>query len=489
MGWSPTRNLTFVRSNLNTHSPPPAAKPRPRRWLLIACLIGWTGLAAAAVAWLISDAANLGNAVIRVGAEEPKAWSARVRETVTLARLNFPWALAWLFLAPYALWVGARFSFDSARWVSRLAVLLVAGAAFVGGSQWLSKRLVAGQRMVVMLKYTNDTFSGKVTSPDGPLGEATVRARSTNVVITNRFTQVMVSDEARRTGSQAEFEFAASGMLPELGTNLPGMFSQHFWQDLSSTRPARASRWSAVLDGFAFVALVGLAHAGVFHRRYREREQQAAVLESQLNQARLSALQAQLQPHFLFNTLNGIATLLRRDPATAGEMLQSVSDLLRIALSTSDRQEVSLREELAFLDRYLAIQQMRFGDRLKVVQEIQLATLECLVPALLLQPLVENAIRHGLEPAGRAGHLRLTAAREGVWLLLKVEDDGVGFSDDPEREGSGVGLANVRERLATLHGDAHEFRLEARPAGGVAVVVRLPARSELESAQPREAAK
>jgi sensor histidine kinase YesM len=143
-----------------------------------------------------------------------------------------------------------------------------------------------------------------------------------------------------------------------------------------------------------------LAHAGVFYRRYREREQQASLLESRLNQAQLRALQAQLQPHFLFNTLNGIATLVRRDPATAEEMLLSLSELLRIALSSSHRQEIPLREELDFLDRYLAIQRMRFGDRLQVSEEIEASAMDCLVPALLLQPLVENAIRHGLEPSG-----------------------------------------------------------------------------------------
>ena len=182
----------------------------------------------------------------------------------------------------------------------------------------------------------------------------------------------------------------------------------------------RPRRTSAALDGFAYIALIGLAHAGVFYRRYREREQQAAVLESRLNQARLRALQAQLQPHFLFNTLNGIATLVRRDPATAEEMLLSLSDLLRIALSSSHRQEIPLREELDFLDRYLAIQRMRFGDRLRVTEEIETSAMDCLVPALLLQPLVENAIRHGLEPSGKLGELRIERLRPDV-LFLDVQ--------------------------------------------------------------------
>jgi sensor histidine kinase YesM len=231
------------------------------------------------------------------------------------------------------------------------------------------------------------------------------------------------------------------------------------------------------LDGFAYIALIGLAHAGVFHRRYREREQQATLLASRLNEARLHALQAQLQPHFLFNTLNGIATLLRRDPAKAEDMLLSLSELLRIALNSSQRQEIPLREEMDFLGRYLAIQKMRFGDRIEVVEEIEPTAMDCLVPALLLQPLVENAIRHGLEPSVRQGLLRITGSRDGEWLRLTVEDNGVGLEPGVSNC-TGVGLANARERLATLHGAAHEFELVEREQGGVAVKIKLPARTE-----------
>jgi sensor histidine kinase YesM len=244
-------------------------------------------------------------------------------------------------------------------------------------------------------------------------------------------------------------------------------------------------RWSAALDGLAYVALIGLAHAGVFHRRYREREQQAALLASRLNEARLHALQAQLQPHFLFNSLNGIATLLRRDPAKAEEMLLSLSELLRVALSSSHRQEIPLREEMDFLGRYLEIQRMRFGDRLQVSEEIDASATDCLVPALLLQPLVENAIRHGLEPSGRPGLLRIAALRKGAWLQITVEDNGVGLPPG-ESLNAGVGLANVRERLATLHGAAQAFDITQRPAGGVVVSIKLPARTEVEAAPRKE---
>ena len=463
---------------MNLKTDTSAATPRSRRWLVAVFFLGWTVLAALAVGWLISNAASSGNTVIRVGPEEAKAWGARWRETVALARLNFPWGLAWFFLTPYVLWIGVRHSFEAAYWRSRLPVLLAAGAGFIWASQWLSERLVAGQAMIVMVKYTADTSIEKAYAPTDPRGEPRPLDRVTNHLVTNRVTRVMISGEAAHPTNRASRELDTREILSDWATNLPHLLAGGMDGDLPPAGPMRKARWSAVLDALAYVALIGLAHAGVFHRRYREREQQAALLEGRLNQARLRALQAQLQPHFLFNTLNGIATLLRRDPATAGEMLHSLSELLRIALSSSDRQEIPLREELDFLGRYLAIQRMRFGDRLQVSEEIDASAMDCLVPALVLQPLVENAIRHGFEPSGQPGKLRIAAARDGEWLKLTVADDGVGLAaGDRDREGAGVGLANVRERLATLHAGAHEFVIAERPEGGVVVNIRLPART------------
>ena len=405
-----------------------AAPLRSRRWLLALLFLGWTAFAAIAVTWLLGLAAEAGNTVIRLGPEEAKSWGVRMRETLALARLNFPWAMAWFFLTPYAVWVGVRYSFEVPRWRTRLPVLLAAGTAFVCASQWLSQRLVAGQAMIVMVKYTADATMQRLAASGENLAESWPRNPAASHLATNRITKVMISGEHVTPTNQTDLEIATAGLLAGLDKNLPHLLAAHAVKDLPSPRPLRSNRGSAVLDALAFVALIGLAHAGVFHRRYRERDQQAALLESRLNQARLRALQAQLQPHFLFNSLNGIATLLRRDPATAGEMLVSLSELLRIALSTSDRQEIPLREELDFLGRYLAIQRMRFGDRLEVSQHVDPAALDCLVPALLLQPLVENAIRHGLEPSGQPGHLRIAAARHGASLQLTVEDDGIGLT-------------------------------------------------------------
>jgi signal transduction histidine kinase len=447
-----------------------------RRWLVAVFFISWTALAAVAVWWLINDAAKSENTVIRVSPGEVKAWSVRMHESVALARLNFPWALAWVVLAPYVLWIGARFSFEAAFWRRRLPVLLATGIAFIWASQWLSRHLSAGQAMIVVVNYSTDASVKKIEPPAGVVDESLSlfsRVAVTNRFVTNRITKVMISGGTGRTN----WELTANDILSGLPTNLPHVLGGGGSGFLPPPRPFRTGRWSGALDGFAYVALIGLAHAGVFYRRYREREQQAALLESRLNQARLRALQTQLQPHFLFNTLNGIATLLRRDPAKAEEMLLSLSDLLRISLSSSHRQEIPLREEMDFLGRYLAIQRMRFGDRLRVTEEIEPSAMDCLVPALLLQPLVENAIRHGLEPSGKPGELRIAGARDEEWLRMTVEDDGVGLPPG-DKNRAGVGLANVRERLAALYGGAHEFSIAERPEGGVVVNIKLPARIE-----------
>jgi len=429
--------------------------------------------------WMINDTGKAQNTLIQVGPDVAKPWTVRLRETAALARINSPWALAWILLAPYALWIGIRFSFEISQWRSRLAMLLVAGVSFIAASQWLSERLGSGHAMIVMLSYSAEATVEKSPSPGRHLEDSMPTGAAPARVATNHIARVTVSSSAASSAQDASWEVATDEILSGLPTNLPPIVADRL-VDLPRRVPPRTVRWSAALDGLAYIALIGLAHAGVFHRRYREREQQAVALASRLNEARLHALQAQLQPHFLFNTLNGIATLLRRDPAKAEDMLLSLSDLLRIALNSSARQEIPLREEMDFLGRYLAIQKMRFGDRIEVVEEMEPAAMDCLVPALLLQPLVENAIRHGLEPSGQPGKLRITGSREGHWLRLAVEDNGVGLpSGDSHR--AGVGLANVRERLTTLHGAAHEFSIANRPEGGVVVSIRLPIRMPVES--------
>jgi hypothetical protein len=224
--------------------------------------------------------------------------------------------------------------------------------------------------------------------------------------------------------------------------------------------------------------IVCLAHALAHHRRSEERQRRAVQLEARLSEARLQALQMQLQPHFLFNTLNAIATLVHKDPRAADEMITNLGELLRAALDGSAQQEVPLRRELDFLTRYLDIQQARFGDRLRVEQELDAAALDARVPTLILQPLVENAIRHGIEPRAQAGVVGISARCEGGKLRLAVRDSGAGLGAaklTSEREG--IGLANTRARLEALYGAEARLLLRNGAEGGFSVELEIPFRT------------
>ena len=205
---------------------------------------------------------------------------------------------------------------------------------------------------------------------------------------------------------------------------------------------------------------------------------QAAQLTAQLSEARLSALQMQLNPHFLFNTLNTITVLVRdADMASASRMLELLSDVLRQVLRTDTLHETPLAQELEFLSRYLAIEQVRFSDRLRTHIHIDAEVSNALVPVFLLQPLVENAIRHGIAARADAGLLEIMARREKEQLILTVRDDGsqLRFSHQERavlREG--IGLTNTRARLRTLYGDAAALETRFEEQGGFVATVRLP---------------
>jgi two-component system, LytTR family, sensor kinase len=218
--------------------------------------------------------------------------------------------------------------------------------------------------------------------------------------------------------------------------------------------------------------IAAVAHGIRYYQKYHERELRTTQLEARLAEAQLQVLRMQLHPHFLFNALNTIAALMRKDVDAAEKMLARLGDLLRLALSSSGAQEVPLKEELAFLKSYLEIEKIRFRNRLLIEIDAEGEVLDALVPNLILQPLVENAIRHGLAQRVEPGTLRITAHREGTGLLLSVEDDGPGLSAFTDREG--IGLGNTRARLAQLFGNAHRFLLEAAPGGGLVVRLTIP---------------
>ncbi|MBZ5594167.1 MAG: histidine kinase [Acidobacteriia bacterium] len=229
-----------------------------------------------------------------------------------------------------------------------------------------------------------------------------------------------------------------------------------------------------------YFTLLGIQYGFRYYRKYQEREREALRLElhaselqSQLAQAQLNALKMQLQPHFLFNTLNAIMVLVRQQKGRqAEEMLSRLSDLLRCVLEDVDAQEVPLRRELEYLKLYLSIEQVRFQDRLQVEISADAAILDAAVPHMGLQPIVENAIRHGIGRSSAAGKIQIKACRVNETLEVKVRDDGPGLP--PVLQSRGIGLANTRARLQQLYGDAAHLAVENGETGGAVATMVLP---------------
>jgi signal transduction histidine kinase len=213
--------------------------------------------------------------------------------------------------------------------------------------------------------------------------------------------------------------------------------------------------------------IVAVSQAVNYFRKYQERE-------FRLAQAQLQVLRMQLHPHFLFNTLNAIAELVHSDPKAADRCIVSVSELLRFSLESHRTQEVTLKEEIDFLEKYIEIQQMLMRDRLRVRLNVEPETLDASVPNMLLQPLVENAIKHGLSPRAEGGNIEVYARRLDGKLYVEITDDGLGMQE--EQNGHGVGLVNTRERLKHLYGHAHSFNLSSFPGRGVTIRISLPFR-------------
>lgn len=232
-------------------------------------------------------------------------------------------------------------------------------------------------------------------------------------------------------------------------------------------------------------AVVGVGHAIDYYSKYRERELRASQLEARLAQAQLEVLKMQLHPHFLFNTLHAISALMHRDVEAADRMLARLSELLRLTIENTGVEEVPLKQELDFLQRYLEIEQTRFGERLAVRMEIESKTLDAQVPNLILQPLVENAVRHGIAPRSSPGSIEIRARQRDGSLVLEVSDDGPGLADSngnaPKR---GVGLANTRARLEQLWGERAQFHLTSPPGKGVTVQVIIPFHTDANEAPP-----
>ncbi|MCX6132522.1 MAG: histidine kinase [Ignavibacteriales bacterium] len=222
-------------------------------------------------------------------------------------------------------------------------------------------------------------------------------------------------------------------------------------------------------------AILGIGYGREYYRKFREREVRAAQLKTQLTQAQLQSLKMQLHPHFLFNTFNTISSLMHKNVDDADRVLARLGDLLRYSLHNVGVQEVALREEIDFLQRYLEIEQTRFGDRLRVKINIDADVLDCKVPNLILQPLVENAIRYAVAPRASGGSIEISARQVIGSLRISVLDDGPGLiMEDGLPVHEGVGLRNSRERLEQLYGENHRFMLSNRSPKGLEVAMVIP---------------
>jgi signal transduction histidine kinase len=223
-------------------------------------------------------------------------------------------------------------------------------------------------------------------------------------------------------------------------------------------------------------AFLGVAHAINYYQMYQSRELRSSQLEARLAQTQLQLLKMELHPHFLFNTLHSISALIHTDAERADRMLVRLGDLLRLTLENSGTQEVCLRQELDFIQTYLEIEQVRFGSRLSVQRQIDPEVLGARVPYLLLQPLVENAIRHGIAPCPGPGEVGIGARRVGKMLWLQVWDTGPGLTNGKRHWPckAGIGLTNTRARLQQLYGEGHAFQLRNANTGGLVVTIEVP---------------
>ena len=223
----------------------------------------------------------------------------------------------------------------------------------------------------------------------------------------------------------------------------------------------------------AYLAIVTLGHTAHYFGLYRTRQLHASDLEARLARTHLQVLKMQLQPHFLFNTLNTVAELVHTDPEAADQMITRLGRLLRLSLDNAGHQVVPLRQEIDFLRVYLQIEQVRFQDRLQIVWDVAPDTLDAAVPTLMWQPVLENAIRHGVTPLAGRGRILIVSRREGDELVLEIRDNGAGLpAAGVPREG--VGLSNIRERVEQLYGSRAAFRLAPALGGGTSATLRIP---------------
>lgn len=426
--------------------------------------------------------AGLGGAV-----KLPWSWAARsaVRD----------W-LPWMLLSPAVVFLAGRFRFERFAWKRSLTVHMIAcllSSLAYEALVMLTAPLVArigGNLIVTSTPFSvGDVGSAvAVSSMNGDSANPGFRTElrplpwTPGTGVSIRAVPTITASPMLLGGvvTNSLGVFSISNVLPTftLGTAAPGAFEV--------VMPSAYNRWTSLLHMAAtrtqftipvYWCVVCICWIVNHFQEARERERRAFELESRLTQANLRALKMQLQPHFLFNTLNAISSLIPEDPKAADDMVVSLSQFLRTTLDVSAQNEISLGEELAFVDCYLDIQQARFTDRLRIRREVDPDTYDALIPPLILQPLIENAIRHGIEARETGGTVAVRAFRHGPSLQVEIVDDGEGFRGGQLlKAGTGIGLSNTKARLQELYGDQHHFSLTANQPSGACVRIEIPFR-------------
>jgi len=409
------------------------------------------------------------------------------QEALTFSATNW---LPWMVLGPVVFWLGRRFPFERGHLWRAVPVHLVACAVCCFALLWMSAYFAPWPRGGRM--SSGDARPPWERREPAPIAEGSAIDRSVrerrerpkvervesgvDSAVTGLSASGPTSPRADRMMGERVGKDGRGGFRgTSSGSGGPGGMRPGFmglvWPHYSAI-VLRVNVGAAV-----YLIIASVAHAFSYYRRAQQRETEAIALTAGLARAKLDALRLQLQPHFLFNTLNAISTLVHRDPAAADELIGDLSELLRLSLQTADH-EVPLARELELLDCYLAIEQIRLGDRLRIVRAIDPQARTALVPTFVLQPLAENAIRHGIEPRLAPGTLTIRADLANGSLRLVVSDDGVGLKSTGTASGRrGIGIANTEQRLHALHGDSARLELTAPEAGGVRVEIVLPIRT------------
>jgi signal transduction histidine kinase len=362
----------------------------------------------------------------------------------------------WILLAPAVAWLGFRFPFERDRLKVSVPVHLAACIACA-----IIMEMLVGPPPARFGPLPNQGFR----SP-GPLPNSQQAPRRLGPA---------EPFEAQPPPNPLTGQWTPNGPQPPFPpVPVPGF--QHRYRFLN------ALLIHAQMSVPVYWVIVSVVQALRFYQRSKDKERKAAELEARLAQAKLQALHMQLQPHFLFNTLNAISMLVHKDPHAADEMIANLSDLLRASLNTRSP-EITLSQEMELVDKYLAIQQVRFADRLTIRKNLEAGALQQRVPALILQPLIENAVKHGLEPKPGPGKLEIHAAVQDGCLRIRVEDDGVGTANQGS-ENHGIGLANTRDRLRELYGPEARLVLTNCSPGGFSAQIIIPESSRKSAGTP-----